>query len=172
MKIISTPKVPVSVVIPAYNAERFIRQTIESVYAQTFSVDEIIVVDNNCTDQTRKLAENAGAVIVEEKKQYLSAARNKGILACRNEWIALLDADDLWEKNKIEYQWKAVQNCPDAGIITTDFVFLKHASRFEVVIKRKKNKISRIKNKIVVNKHCSRFSKIDAKTLDHYGFLP
>lgn len=118
------PTVPISVVIPAFNSERFIRQAIESVLSQTLSIDEIIVVDNNCTDRTVEIAEELGAKIVKETKQNLSAARNKGISVCRNDWIAFLDSDDFWEKEKIELQWKAIEAFPKARIITCDsFLF-------------------------------------------------
>lgn len=117
--------VPISVVIPAYNSERFIRQAIESVLTQTISVDEIIVVDNNCTDRTVEIADELGAKVVKETKQNLSAARNKGISVCRNDWIAFLDSDDLWEKEKIEFQWKVIETFPKARIITCDsFMFI------------------------------------------------
>lgn len=112
--------VPISVVIPAYNAGHFIGEAIRSVQAQTLGVDEIIVVDNNCTDATRKITANLGAKIFEEKKQGVSAARNRGISVCRNDWIAFLDADDLWEREKIKYQWEAIKKFPDARIISSD----------------------------------------------------
>jgi glycosyltransferase involved in cell wall biosynthesis len=118
------PKVPISVVIPAYNSERFIGQAIESVLAQSVSVNEIIVVDNNCTDRTVEISEGLGAKVVRETNQNLSAARNTGIAACRNDWIAFLDSDDLWETEKIEYQWKAIEAFPQARIITCDSFLL------------------------------------------------
>ncbi len=116
--------VPISVVIPAFNRERFIGEAIESVLAQTLNVDEIIVVDNNCTDNTRDIAQKLGAKVVVEKTQGASAARNRGIKQSRNDLIAFLDSDDLWEAEKIEYQWKAIEKFPDAGIISCDFSFI------------------------------------------------
>jgi len=112
--------VPISVVIPAYNSERFIGEAIESVKAQTLPVAEIIVVDNNCTDNTRNIAVSKGAKIVIERRQSVSAARNRGIDSCENEWIAFLDSDDIWEERKIEYQWKVINRFPDARIISCD----------------------------------------------------
>lgn len=129
---------------------------------------EIIVVDNNCTDHTRLIAEEMGAVIVEEKKQSLSAARNAGIRACRYEWIALLDADDLWKKKKTEYQWQAIQQRPEARIISCDFTFLSVASGIKFNMKKRRNK----RAAIAVGKDCFYFPKLNAATLDNLGFLP
>lgn len=62
-----------------------------------------------------------GAKIVLEKFQNIAASRNAGIKAARNEWIALLDSDDWWEKEKIEFQWEAVQLYPKAKIVDCEY---------------------------------------------------
>lgn len=126
--------VPISVVIPAYNSERFIREAIESILAQTVSVDEIIVVDNNCTDRTPNIAEELGAKVVKQTKQNLSATRNMGISVCRNDWIAFLDSDDLWGKEKIEYQWNAIEAFPEARIITCDSFLLNEMTQAKAAL--------------------------------------
>jgi|SRR5882672_4500421 len=122
------PVAPVSVVMPALNAEPFIGEAIESVHGQTLKVSEIVVVDNGCTDRTAQIAANLGATVVAEKKRGLSPARNAGIRHCTQPWIALLDSDDLWDARKIESQWAAVQACPDAGIISCYFRVLQEGS--------------------------------------------
>lgn len=83
--------------------------------------DEIIVVDNNCSDKTVEIARGLGAKIVREEFQNIAASRNAGIKAARNEWIALLDSDDWWEKEKIKFQWEAVQLYPKAKIIDCEY---------------------------------------------------
>jgi len=113
--------VPVSVVIPALNAARFIGEAIESVQAQTLKTSEIIVVDNGCTDRTAQIASGLGAMVVVEEQRGLSRARNAGIRQCTQKWIALLDSDDLWDSNKIERQWAAAQAFPDAGVVACYF---------------------------------------------------
>ena len=113
--------VPISVVIPALNAERFIGEAIESVHAQTLKVSEIIVVDNGCTDRTAQIAADLGAIVVNEQQRGLSRARNAGLRRCSQKWIALLDSDDLWDAQKIEAQWAAIQTCPDAGLVACYF---------------------------------------------------
>ena len=126
------------------------------------------MADNNCTDATRRIAEEMGAFIVEEKKQNLSAARNAAIKACRHEWIALLDADDVWKKRKIEYQWQAIQFSPAARIILCDFTFLNTASGLKYDMKRRRKR----RSGTAAGKHFSYFPKITAPLLEHYGFLP
>ena len=131
--------VPISVVIPLYNGERFIRDAIESVQLQTLGVDEIIVVDNNSTDNSRKIAEEMRVKVIHQPKQGTPAARNLGIKESRNDWIALLDQDDLWKKDKIEYQWKAIEMFPTARFIGCELkVFYEHTGQTSISSKGKK----------------------------------
>ena len=112
---------PISVVIPALNAERFIAEAIGSVHAQTLGVSEIIVVDNGSTDRTAQVAGALGAKVVGEEQRGLSRARNAGLRQCTQEWIALLDSDDRWDARKIEAQWAAIQACPEAALVACYF---------------------------------------------------
>jgi glycosyltransferase involved in cell wall biosynthesis len=111
---------PISVVIPAYNAETFIAEAIQSVHAQTLKVAEIIVVADDCTDRTAQIAAELGATVLEQKKRNMAAGLNLGVNASTQAWIALLDADDFWDQNKIALQWKAIQSCPAAAVISCD----------------------------------------------------
>lgn len=111
---------PISVVIPAYNAEEFLSETIKSVHAQTLPVAEIVVVDDGSSDRTAAIAQGLGAVVVRQPNGGLSAARNTGIRAAGQPWIAFLDADDLWEPEKLERQWAAVRLCPEVGLVLCD----------------------------------------------------
>jgi glycosyltransferase involved in cell wall biosynthesis len=161
-------KVPISVVIPAYNAEKFIRQAIENVREQTVKVSEIVVVDNNSTDRTRQIAEELGACVVEEKKQNIAAARNRGIIESGGDWIALLDADDFWKKRKIEYQWEAVRACPDAGMVSCDFGFLVENRDLRIKQKKLWEKWDAIENRVTVNPYCSYFPKVTIDLLKKF----
>jgi len=96
--------VKISVVIPAYNAASFIPRCLESVFAQTLKPAEIIVVDDGSRDNTAALANELGANVVSRPNGGLSAARNTGISAASGQWIALLDADDMWSPKKLERQ--------------------------------------------------------------------
>ena len=91
----------ISVVIPAYNAARFLPRCLKSVFAQTLQPEEVIVVDDGSTDSTAEVAEALGARVINRRNGGLSAARNTGIKGASSEWIALLDADDLWARDKL-----------------------------------------------------------------------
>ena len=102
----------VSVVIPTYNRATEVRNAIESVLGQTVADTEIIVVDDGSTDDTGKVVTGAFGVRVRyfaQTNQGVSAARNRGIAEARGEWIAFLDSDDLWERDKLEWQLKALE---------------------------------------------------------------
>jgi glycosyltransferase involved in cell wall biosynthesis len=98
----------VSVVIPCYNAARFLGETLRSVLGQTRLPLEVIVVDDGSTDGSDAVAESFGPPVrvVRQDHRYDSAARNRGIEEAKGEWIAFLDADDLWLPRKLEKQLK------------------------------------------------------------------
>lgn len=90
-----TNSMKVSVVIPAYNEEKYIRKCLESIAQQIEKPDEVIVVDNNCIDNTVEIAQKFRAIIVKEKKQGMIHARNAGFDAAQYEIIARTDADAI-----------------------------------------------------------------------------
>ncbi len=114
--------VPVAVIIPAYNAESFLDETLESVRAQTAPPSEIIVVDDGSTDRTAEVARRHRATVLSQPNVGPSAARNAAIRHTEQPWVAFLDADDVWEPDKLAVQWQAVQICPEAGAVFSDFV--------------------------------------------------
>ena len=153
---------PISVVIPALNAERFIGEAIESVHAQTLSVSEIIVVDNDCTDQTAQIASELGAVVINEKKRGLSRARNAGIRRSTQQWVALLDSDDLWDVRKIEHQWAAIQAYPDAGLVACYFrVFENNSIILEVSAEASQQRWIGYHGSMIVSDCCRYFPKVE-----------
>lgn len=95
----------VSVVIPAYNAERFLRDALESAVRQTLAPMEILVIDDGSTDETGRLAASVqGVRCIRQSNAGVSAARNRGIEEARGEFVALLDADDAWMPEKLAVQ--------------------------------------------------------------------
>jgi glycosyltransferase involved in cell wall biosynthesis len=104
----------VSVVIPAYNAERFIAEAVGSALAQTWPNVEAVVVDDGSSDGTLDALEAYGTDervrVISQDNAGPSAARNRGIEAARGEFIAFLDADDLWLPEKLERQMPLFEN--------------------------------------------------------------
>lgn len=96
----------VSVVVPNYNCGRFLAEALESVLAQTYPAVEVIVVDDGSTDDSAEvLARYDGRVrVLRQPNQGVSAARNYGIRESRGEFVAFLDADDLWHPEKLAKQ--------------------------------------------------------------------
>ncbi len=109
----------VTVVIPAYNAARWIGETLDSVLAQSFPRDEpdleVIVVDDGSTDETSELVRAYGSRVRYLRKENggAAAARNAGILAARGSYIAFVDADDLWMPEKLQMQMDLFSEHPD-----------------------------------------------------------
>lgn len=101
----------VSVVVPIYNGERYLRETLESILAQTYRHIEIIAVDDGSSDSSSMIAESFGPVVrlVRTAQQGHPAARNNGIRASRGEYLAFLDHDDLWAPDKLELQLKSMR---------------------------------------------------------------
>lgn len=107
--------VKVTVVIPAYNAAKSIDRTIVSILNQTFTSYEIIVVDDGSTDNTADyLKSNFPSVrVIRQINGGPSKARNTGIQNAQGEYIAFLDADDYWEKEKLEQQVSKLEASPE-----------------------------------------------------------
>lgn len=97
----------VSIVVPAYNAERFIAETLRGVLAQSYPSIEVIVVNDGSTDSTPTIVGDiydARLTLVGTANRGVSAARNAGLQRARGAFVAFLDADDLWYPNKLERQ--------------------------------------------------------------------
>lgn len=112
----STPFV--SVIIPAYNHAGLICQTLESVFRQTYTDYEVVVVNDGSPDNTREILQpfvSAGRIIyIEQKNRGQAAARNKGIEISSGEFIALLDDDDCWPADKLA--WQVAEMKQDPGL--------------------------------------------------------
>src|ERR1700735_1430197 len=120
----------VSVVIPTYNRADKVRRGVESVLAQTFLDLEVIVVDDGSSDETGQTLKHAFGDRIRyyfQTNQGASVARNKGIEEARGEWIAFLDSDDLWEKEKLELQFMALERFgSQCSACYTDVRFFNH----------------------------------------------
>lgn len=113
----------VSVIVAAYNAERYISETLKSIFAQTFTDFEVIVVDDGSTDRTPDIVhEHPGVHYLRQVNQGQPAARNAGIRAARGRYLSFLDADDLWLPLKLEKQVSYLLNHSDAKWVYCDAV--------------------------------------------------
>ena len=113
-------KTQLSVIVPVYNGERYLAETIDSVLAQNHRSIEVIIVDDGSTDGTARIANNYGSSIryCYQPNFGTAAAMNRGTdLAC-GQYLAFLGADDLWPEDRIRVQLKAFDAHPDLDIVS------------------------------------------------------
>ena len=118
---IDMPKV--SVVMPVYNGERFLRESLDSVFAQTFQDFEVLCVDDGSTDNSAAVFEQYGVRIrvLRQKNAGQSAARNAGVILAKGQYIAFLDQDDLWYPSKLLRQLAAIEANSRVVLVHCDF---------------------------------------------------
>lgn len=112
----------VSVVIPAYNSACILPDAIDSILAQTRPVHEVIVVDDGGADDTEGVCGRYGErvrYLRHAENRFASAARNTGFEAATGDWLAFLDADDIWDSEKLELQLAALEQHPEADFAVT-----------------------------------------------------
>ncbi|MCI0498058.1 MAG: glycosyltransferase [Planctomycetales bacterium] len=104
----------ISVIIPAYNAQRHIGRAIDSVLKQARPADEVIVIDDGSADRTADIVRSYGGrvMLIQQPNAGVSAARNAGIAAAAGDWIAFLDADDEWLPEKLRLQCELLERNP------------------------------------------------------------
>ena len=163
---------PISAVIPAYNAENFIQDAIESVRAQTLPVSELIVVADGCTDQTAHIAERLGATVLQATGRNVAAARNIGVRAATQKWIAFLDADDVWEVDKTECQWNVSQSFPDAAIISCDLSIQYEGKTSVRSDKELRERLKNVSHLAIINNETTYFPKVDGTVLRWFTISP
>jgi glycosyltransferase involved in cell wall biosynthesis len=146
-----------SVVIPCYNAERWIEQTLTSVLAQTVPPLEIVIVNDGCTDRSLTLIEQIRQqtpipfIVINTNRLGGGGARYAGIDASQGDWVAFLDSDDWWEPNHLERIQAAMEN-------STDVVYLAAAKHFSINVNR------------VVSLSASPFQDVQ-KHIDHHTYF-
>jgi len=130
----------ISVVIPTYNRAHSLPQAIHSVLQQTRAADEIIVVDDGSIDNTEQLIVQEFPHIRYYRQAHrgVSAARNFGIKMASHSWIALLDSDDQWLPNKLEYQREAIAADHDCVLCHCDEIWIRRGKRVNPMHKHKK----------------------------------
>lgn len=114
----------VSVIVTAYNHERYIAEAVRSVLDQTYHDYEVIVVDDGSSDGTadRVSAFSGRVLYIRQKNQGIAGSRNTGIRRARGRLLAFLDGDDLWEPEKLAHDVAAARRHPQSGLIVVDGV--------------------------------------------------
>jgi len=110
----------ISVIIPVYNGESYLTETINSVLVQTYPLHEVILVDDGSTDGSARIAKSFGSAIqyYHQPNRGTAAAFNHGIERARGDYFAFLGADDLWTEDKNELQMAGFRDNPHADIVT------------------------------------------------------
>ncbi|MDY6902659.1 MAG: glycosyltransferase [Cyanobacteriota bacterium] len=123
----------ISAIIPVFNGEATIRETIDSILNQTFRDIEIIIINDGSTDttlETIKEISDSRIKIFSYPNAGLSASRNRGISQAQGEYISFIDADDLWTPDKLELQWQALQKNPQAAVAYSWTHYIDESSKF------------------------------------------
>ena len=129
----------ISVIIPTYNRADFILKAIKSVQNQSLHVKQIIVIDDGSTDGTKELLKNENLTYIYQKNSGVSSARNLGIKEAKYEWLAFLDSDDTWHKNKIEEHVALHVNSPELKASFTDELWVRNGKTINKKKHLKKN---------------------------------
>lgn len=131
----------ISVVIPTHNRLSFLIKALESVYTQSSTVDEVIVVDDGSDDGTaaKIKAMFPEVVLIEQPNLGVSTARNNGIKAARGHWVALLDSDDRWLPDKISEIRRAQSQFPQYSLFHSDEIWIRDGVRVNAMKKHRKS---------------------------------
>lgn len=108
--------------MPVFNGEKYVKEALDSIFCQTYKNFEVICIDDGSTDNSLSILESFGdkITILKSINCGASEARNKGLRIAKGEYIAFLDADDLWVENKLELQIKKLEENPDLDILFTN----------------------------------------------------
>jgi glycosyltransferase involved in cell wall biosynthesis len=116
----------ITVAIPVHNSEHCIRETLDSVLAQTYPAHEILVVDDGSTDATADIVRSFGPRVryLYQKNEGAAAARNNAIQNATGDWIAFLDHDDIFLPEKLDKQRRIIESNPNLVVVYSAFTFL------------------------------------------------
>ena len=129
----------ISVVIPTYNRYELLKRAVASVMAQTYPPSEIIIIDDGSIDNTAQIEQDFQDLrYYYQENAGVSSARNIGIQKAQNEWIAFLDSDDEWHKNKLQEQVSFHKNNPDIRMSYTDESWIRDGVEVKIPRKFKK----------------------------------
>ena len=129
-----------SIIIPTFNRCELLNRALISVYNQTFSDYEVIVIDDGSTDGTAEMLQKkfTGIRYIFQPNNGVSTARNKGLELAKGDWIAFLDSDDQWLPQKLEKQISLLKAWPDYKICHTEEIWIRNGIRVNQMKKHKK----------------------------------
>jgi glycosyltransferase involved in cell wall biosynthesis len=110
-------KATISVILPAYNAGKYIGEALQSILVQTIPVDEIIVVDDGSTDNTKEVVSSFPVRYLYQTNKGTAAALNAGIEQASGDYLAFLDADDIWMPQRLYLQLQALEKDPALDMV-------------------------------------------------------
>lgn len=130
----------VSVIIPTFNRCRLVVRAIQSVIDQRYPIHEIIVIDDGSTDHSAHAIKNQfpRVCVIQQENQGVSAARNTGISVATGDWVALLDSDDTWHKQKILRQVQLIATNPSFIACHTDEKWIRNGRHVNAMNKHAK----------------------------------
>lgn len=130
----------ISVIIPTYNRRELLYRALDSVLSQSYTPDEIIVIDDGSSDNTDKMIahEYPNIKYIYQPHAGVSSARNHGISISQNPWIAFLDSDDKWHKNKLKIQTLLLTANPEYKICHSNEIWFKHDKKINQHKKHRK----------------------------------
>lgn len=127
-----------TVVVPLFNGERYIAETLTSIAQQTLRPAEVLVIDDGSDDGGPAVVRDhpVGARLVEQPRLGVAVARNRGLAETRTRWVAFLDQDDLWHASRLERLWAWIGGHPDEGLIVTTEVGFSSTEEHEALVAR------------------------------------
>lgn len=139
----------ITVIMPAYNCEKFLKQAVHSVIYQTYTDWKLIIIDDCSTDGTRLLAEELAErdkrieLLCNDQNQGVGRTRNRGIKEAETEWIAFLDSDDAWDKEKLAKQVALTKENPAAEFVYTGSAFMRESGELMNVVFQVPERVTR-----------------------------
>jgi len=129
----------ISIVIPLYNKEKEIQNTLNSIFNQTFQDFEIVIVNDGSTDHSVEVVKqinDSRIRLIEQVNQGVSAARNTGIKEAKYDYIALLDADDEWKPTYLETQLDLINSFAECSVFACAYEFRRGEKTIQLILNR------------------------------------
>ena len=132
----------VSIIMNCYNGETFLRESIESILSQTYENWELIFWDNRSKDNSVKIfsdyKDKRFKYYYAPKHTFLYEARNEAIKKASGEYLAFLDTDDYWQKDKLKFQLPLFQN-PEVNVVYGNYYIVNEKLKTKKIFSKKKN---------------------------------